>query len=78
MTTRLSFFVALSLAVGSLYAQSQATTGSIEGSVSDATGRQGVEVERRMRLRADRALDVLLAEPALPLHLALDRHTLMH
>src|SRR5258706_11470090 len=39
MTTRLSLLISLCLAASSLYAQSQANTGSIEGSVSDASGR---------------------------------------
>ena len=40
MTTRLFLFIPLCLTASLLHAQSQATTGSIEGSVSDATGRQ--------------------------------------
>src|SRR5438445_9825336 len=38
MASRLSIFILLCLAVSSLYAQSQATTGSIEGIVSDPAG----------------------------------------
>src|SRR5437764_52719 len=39
MANRLSLFILLCLAASSLYAQSQANTGSIEGIVSDPAGR---------------------------------------
>jgi hypothetical protein len=40
MTTRVFLFIPFCFTASLLYAQSQATTGSIEGSVSDASGRQ--------------------------------------
>jgi hypothetical protein len=41
LTTRLFLLILLCLPTGLLYAQSQANTGSIEGTVSDPSGRGG-------------------------------------